>query len=169
MTRPNGDNGTAAAAASTAAAAAGAGAPGPDPYRARGPVLVFDGGCPFCRHFAELSELRGGIPGLTIRDGRAETALRQELARRGFQLRDGAMVLDGERVLHGAAAITWLCERMAPSAALLRLLAPLLGDSRRSRELYPLLLLARRAALGLRRLPVDPDASGADHQAASLP
>ncbi len=181
MTRPIGNNGengvgaatvagigTAAAAASTAAAASGAGAPGPA-NQARGPVLVFDGGCPFCRHFAELSELRGGIPGLTIRDGRAETALRQELARRGFQLRDGAMVLDGERVLHGAAAIAWLCERMAPSAALLRLLAPLLGDSRRSREVYPLLLLARRAALGLRRLPVDPDAGGADLQAPSLP
>ena len=29
------------------------------------PVLVFDGGCPFCRHFAELAELRSGIPGLS--------------------------------------------------------------------------------------------------------
>jgi hypothetical protein len=75
------------------------------------------------------------------------------------------MVLDGDQVLHGASAIAWLCERMAPSAALLHLLAPLLGDSRRSRELYPLLLLARRAALGLRRLPVDPDASGGPLQA----
>ena len=35
-------------------------------------VLVFDGGCPFCRHFAELSELRSGIAGLEIRDGRAD-------------------------------------------------------------------------------------------------
>jgi hypothetical protein len=48
-----------------------------------GPILVFDGGCPFCRHFAEISELRRGIPGLAIRDGRADTALRQALAERG--------------------------------------------------------------------------------------
>jgi len=70
------------------------------------PVLVFDGGCPFCRHFAELSELRSGIAGLQIRDGRSDQALRASLARRGFHLRDGAMLLDGDRVLHGATAIS---------------------------------------------------------------
>jgi hypothetical protein len=121
------------------------------------PVLVFDGGCPFCRHFAELSELRSGIAGLQIRDGRSDQVLRASLAQRGFHLRDGAMLIDGDRVLHGAAAISWLCERMAPSAALLQLLAPLFGDGARARTLYPLLLLARRCALGLRGLPVDPD------------
>ncbi len=124
-----------------------------------GPVLVFDGGCPFCRHFAELSELRSGIPALEIRDGRQDVVLRRQLAARGFHLRDGAMVIDGERVLHGAEAIAWLCSRMLPSAALLQLLAPWLGDAGRSRAVYPLLLLARRLALALRRLPVDPDTS----------
>ncbi len=121
------------------------------------PVLVFDGGCVFCRHFAELSELRSGIPGLQIRDGRADQALRQELQRRGYRLRDGAMVLDGEKVLHGAEAIAWLCQRMSASAALLQLLAPLLADSRRSQALYPLLLFARRLALSVRGLPLDPE------------
>lgn len=124
---------------------------------AASPVLVFDGGCPFCRHFAELSELRGGIPGLQIRDGRSDGALRASLARRGFHLRDGAMLLDGDRVLHGAAAISWLCDRMTPSAPLLQLLAPLFGDSRRALRLYPLLLFVRRLALALRGLPADPD------------
>jgi predicted DCC family thiol-disulfide oxidoreductase YuxK len=122
------------------------------------PVLVFDGGCPFCRHFAELSELRSGIPALTIRDGRADGALRQALAQRGFHLHNGAMVIDGERVLHGAEAIAWLCERMTPSDALLALLAPLMADDTRAQRLYPLLLLARRLALGLRGMPLDPDA-----------
>ena len=121
------------------------------------PVLVFDGGCPFCRHFAALSELRSGIPGLQIRDGRSDGALRQALARRGFHLRDGAMVIDGEEIWHGAAAIQWLCARMTPSAALLQVLAPLMAEETRARRLYPLLLLARRLALGARGLPVDPD------------
>jgi predicted DCC family thiol-disulfide oxidoreductase YuxK len=120
-------------------------------------VLVFDGGCPFCRHFAELSELRGGIPGLMIRDGRSDMALRQALAKRGFHLHNGAMLIDGERVWHGAEAIHWLCARMEPSTALLRVLAPLMADGSRSQRLYPLLLLARRMALALRGLPVDPD------------
>lgn len=120
-------------------------------------MLVFDGGCPFCRHFAELSELRSGIPELQIRDGRADAGLRRQLARRGFHLRDGAMLLLGEQVFHGAEAIQWICSRMQPSAALLQLLAPLLAQPVRARTVYPLLLLARRLALGLRGLPVDPD------------
>jgi hypothetical protein len=121
------------------------------------PLLVFDGGCVFCRHFAELSELRSGIPGLTIRDGRADHGLRRQLARRGLPLRDGAVVLVGDQALHGAEAIQWLCERMTPSAALLQLLTPLLAAPSRARRLYPLLLLARRLALAVRGLPLDPD------------
>jgi predicted DCC family thiol-disulfide oxidoreductase YuxK len=124
------------------------------------PVLVFDGGCPFCRHFAELSELRGGIPDLQIRDGRADHALRAELNRRGYRLANGAMVLLGDRVLHGAEAIQWICTRMNPSDRLLSLMAPLLAAKPRSRAVYPLLLLARRLALGFQGLPVDPPEPG---------
>lgn len=120
-------------------------------------MLVYDGGCPFCRHFAALSELRSGIPGLQICDGRADAVLRRSLAARGFHLRDGAMVLEGSQVWHGAEAIAWICRRMRPSAALLQVLAPLMADRQRALALYPLLLLARRVALASRGLPVDPE------------
>ena len=117
---------------------------------------MFDGGCPFCRHFAELSELRSGISGLHIRDGRTDHALRQSLENRGYRLRDGAVLIDGERIRHGAEAIGWICARMRPSAALLQLLAPLMADPARARAIYPLLLAARRLALAMRGLPLDP-------------
>lgn len=141
----------------------------PQPLTATGlgvpdqPMLVFDGGCPFCRHFAELSELRSGIPGLMIRDGRSDRALCQALARRGYHLRNGAMVLEGERIWHGAEAISWLCARMEPSAALLQVLAPLMSNGARAKWFYPLLLLARRLALGVRGLPVDPEEQALPH------
>lgn len=121
------------------------------------PVLVFDGGCPFCRRFALLSELRGGLPGLGLRDGRADNELRRDLRRRGFDLNRGAVLLAGDQVLHGAEAIRWLCERMRPSDGLLRLMSSVLADPRRARGLYPLLLLARRLALTAKGLPLDPD------------
>ena len=120
-------------------------------------MLVFDGECPFCRHFAELSEGSSGIPDLVIRDGRSDHALRASLRERGYHLRDGAMVVTGDRVLHGADAVHWICARMRPGAPLLRLLAPFFAASGRSRAVYPLLLLARRLALSLRGIPLDPD------------
>ncbi len=133
---------------------------GPSPPTA-GPLLVFDGGCVFCRHFAELSELRGGIPQLRIHDGRADPALLRQLERGGQKLRDGAFLVVGHQVLHGADAIAWLCARMTPSASLLRLLTPLLASGPRAKRVYPLLLAARRLALALRGLPADPSATPA--------
>jgi len=131
--------------------------PIPPPSIDPSPLLVFDGGCPFCRQFALLSELRGGIAGLRLCDGRRDHALRRELRDRGFPLSQGAIVLEGGRLHHGAAAIQWICARMEPSAPLLALLTPLFADPKRARRLYPALLLARRLALGLRGLPEDPD------------
>lgn len=131
--------------------------PASEPLATAQPVLVFDGGCPFCRHFAELAELRSGIPGLTIRDGRRDHALRRHLRQQGWNLSQGAVVQVEGRVLHGAEAIQWICSRLQPSAPLLQLLGPLLATPERARRTYPLLLLARRLALAVRGLPLDPD------------
>jgi hypothetical protein len=138
--------------------------PPPDPApQTLGPVapqplrLVYDGGCPFCRHFALSSELRGGIPHLQIVDGRADAALRHALRERGLPLAQGAVLLQGEMAWHGAEAVRQLCALMRPSDPLLQLLVPLFDGPSRSRRLYPLLLAARRLALALKRLPLDPD------------
>ena len=123
------------------------------------PVLVYDGACPFCLHFAELSLLRSGIPGLAIRDGRRDVVLRRALRARGHDLARGAVLLEGGRIHHGAAAIQWICAQMEPTAPLLQVLAPLFADPDRARRVYPLLLLARRLALAVRGVPQDPDAA----------
>lgn len=120
-------------------------------------TLVYDGGCPFCRQFALASELRGGIPLLELRDGRADHALRAVLKARGLNLARGAVLLEGERAWHGAEAIAELCRRLAPSGPLLQLLQGLFSEPNRARRLYPVLLLARRLALQWKGLPVDPD------------
>ena len=90
-------------------------------------------------------------------DGRADWVLRRELETRGLRLADGAVLLEGDQAWHGSAAIAELCERMQPSDPLLKLLRDLFRDHNRAGALYPGLLLARRLALGLRGLPVDPD------------
>jgi predicted DCC family thiol-disulfide oxidoreductase YuxK len=123
-------------------------------------ILVYDGGCPFCRVFALRAELAGGIEGLQIHDGRADHGLRAELKGRGFDLARGAVLIDGPRTLHGAEAIAWICSRMNPSDPLLGLLGQLFAAPRRAQRFYPLLLWARRTALQWKGLPEDPDQAG---------
>ena len=120
-------------------------------------TLVYDGGCPFCSAFAQRAELQGGLPELEIRDGRADHDLRADLASRGYRLANGAMLLEGDSIWHGSAAIAELNRRMSPSDALLQLLQQVFRDDGRADQLYPALLLARRLALAVRGQPVDPD------------
>ena len=130
-------------------------------------VLVYDGGCPFCRHFALRSELVGGLSGLEIRDGRGDHTLRAQLKLRGLDVARGAVLLEGDRAWHGAEAIAELCSRLAPSDPLLALLSQLFAAPPRARRLYPLLLWARRRALQWKSLPEDPD-QGESGQASLL-
>ena len=118
---------------------------------------IYDGGCPFCRNFAVRSELSGGVRGLQIIDGRDDHIQRQQLRERGFALANGAVLIEGQTIWHGSAAIAELCRRMEPSDQLLGLLQGMFRDDARSKILYPALLFARQVALNLRGLPVDPD------------
>ena len=120
-------------------------------------TLVYDGGCPFCRHFAQRSELMGGLPDLVIRDGRSDHELRAMLRSKGFNLSNGAVLMDEDQIWHGSEAISMLCRHLSPSDPLLQLLNGLFKDSGRANLFYPGLLMARQIALGLRGLPVDPD------------
>jgi len=120
-------------------------------------TLVYDGGCPFCRHFARRSELLGGIPEPAIRDGRADHALRRKLRQQGHDLSNGAVLMEGDRVWHGSEAIAVLCRQLTPTDPLLQLLHGLFRNSSRANLLYPGLVAARQLALGLRGLPLDPD------------
>lgn len=120
-------------------------------------TLVYDGGCLFCRAFALRAELNGGLPGLTIVDGRTNRTLRRELASRGFDLTHGAVLAQGQIYWHGSDAIAEISRRMQPSDPLLALLKTVFADNGRAKTLYPGLLAARRLALGLQGLPENPD------------
>ena len=120
-------------------------------------TLVYDGGCLFCRAFALRAELKGGLPGLTIVDGRTNRTLRRELASRGFDLTHGAVLAQGQIYWHGSDAIAEISRRMQPSDPLLALLKTVFADNGRAKTLYPGLLAARRLALGLQGLPENPD------------
>ena len=84
--------------------------------------------------------------------------MRRQLLDKGLSLKNGAMLLEGDQVWHGSAAIAELSSRMQPSDALLQVLQRMFRDRGRAAFVYPALLLARQIALALKGVSPDPDA-----------
>lgn len=123
-------------------------------------LLVYDGGCPFCQAFAARAELVGGIPSLTICDGRANHKIRAQLLALGFDFGRGAALITPEKIWHGSDAVAEICKLLKPSDPLLLLLKAVFMEPARAKRFYPMLLFARRIALGFRGLPVYPPTHG---------
>ena len=117
-------------------------------------VFLYDGECPFCNHFSELLELRSGLPDLTIKNARDNLPEMKSLLERGYDLDNGAILLKGDEVLHGAQAINWICSQITkPSDELLKLIALTFSSKLRTDVIFPLLILARRILLFVKGVP----------------
>ncbi len=111
-------------------------------------VFIYDGECPFCKHFAELIELQSGLSSISILNGRENISLIRELLKKGFDLNNGAILLNGEEILHGPIAINFICSRINnPSSALLKILVTTFSSNKRTNLIFPFLLIARRISL----------------------
>ncbi|KGG35819.1 DCC1-like thiol-disulfide oxidoreductase family protein [Prochlorococcus sp. SS52] len=114
-------------------------------------VFIYDGECPFCKHFAELLELKSGLPDIFILNARENLPEITSLLNRGYDIDNGAILLKDEEVLHGANAINWICSRIdKPSDSLLKILSIVFFSKKRTNFIFPLLIIARRFALLLK-------------------
>ena len=117
-------------------------------------VFLYDGECPFCNHFSELLKLRSDLPGLTIKNARDNLPEMKSLLERGYDLDNGAILLKGDEVLHGAQAINWICSQITkPSDELLKLIALTFSSKLRTDVIFPLLILTRRILLVVKGVP----------------
>ena len=111
-------------------------------------TFIYDGKCPFCNHFAELLELKSKIKNINILDGRKNKALINSLLEKGFDIDNGAILLMGDNIYHGAEAINTICNQINnPSGRILKLLSKIFKSNKRTKLLFPFLLRARRFAL----------------------
>ena len=111
-------------------------------------TFIYDGECPFCNHFAELLEIKSKITNLKILDGRKNITLINSLLDKGYDIDNGAILLKDERIFHGAEAINTICKQINnPSSSLLLLLSRIFNSTKRTKVLFPLLVIARRFAL----------------------
>ena len=114
-------------------------------------LFIYDGDCPFCSHFAQLIELKSHIPTLKVIDGRSNLPLLSRLYRQGYDLNNGAILVNNENIRHGADAINWICSEIKdPSDSLLEVLRIIFTSNRRTNFLFPFLLWGRRLSLTLK-------------------
>ena len=117
-------------------------------------IFIYDGECPFCNHFAQLLELKSKIDNISILDGRKNLKLISSLVEKGYDIDKGAILLVGDNVLHGAAAINYVCKQINnPSGNLLNLLSKLFKSNETTNILFPFLIRARRIALISKGVP----------------
>tara|TARA_B100001250_G_scaffold256187_1_gene220559 strand:+ start:316 stop:717 length:402 start_codon:yes stop_codon:yes gene_type:complete len=114
-------------------------------------LFIYDGDCPFCNHFAQLLELKSSLPEFEILDGRKDLALLSQLYKQGYDLNNGAILINNENIMHGANAINWICSEInEPSDSLLEVLRIIFSSNKRTSFLFPLLLWCRRLLLTLK-------------------
>ena len=117
-------------------------------------VLIYDGDCPFCNKFAELIELKSGLPNLTVKNARDNKLEMKELYLKGYDIDQGAILLKNDEIFHGASAINWICSQIKqPSDSLLRVLSITFMNKKRTNLLFPFLLIGRRIILSLKGIP----------------
>ena len=114
-------------------------------------LFIYDGECPFCNHFAQLLELKSSLTTFEIIDGRKNLALLTQLYNQGYDLNNGAILINNGIIMHGAEAINWICSEIKePSNSLLEVLRILFTSNKRTKFIFPLLLWSRRLSLTLK-------------------
>ena len=111
-------------------------------------TFIYDGECPFCNHFAELLELKSKVDNISILDGRVNPKIITDLLNKGYDIDNGAILMIGDDIFHGAEAINTICKQInSPSGRLLKILSNIFKSNKRTKLLFPFLLRARRFAL----------------------
>ena len=121
-------------------------------------TFVYDGECPFCNHFAELLELKSKVNNISILDARKSPELVKELLNKGYNIDQGAILLNEDKIFHGHEAINTICKQIKnPSSNLLKILSFTFKSSKRAKFIFPFLVTARRFALISKGVPTTLD------------
>ncbi len=114
-----------------------------------GPVIIYDGECPFCAAYVRMTRLRasaGPVRLVNARDGGPDVDLARAA---GLDIDRGMVVkLDGQ-LYHGDAAMTALALLTTPSGLFNRAMRGLFGRPALARVLYPPMVAGRNLTLRL--------------------
>ena len=118
---------------------------------AQGPMIVYDGECPFCAAYVRMARLSDAAGTVTMVDARGDHPVTAEAWAAGLDLHQGMVVkLDGQ-MHHGAQGLVVLNALTTRSGIFNRIMRVAFASPARARLLYPPLVLGRRIVLWLLR------------------
>lgn len=112
-------------------------------------IIIYDGDCPFCRNFVEMTNIRKEFGTVELINARLKDNIHVcRVLSKGYKLNDGMAVIHNEKVYYGADAMMFLsfANRKGTFAFLMRIF---FGSNVRSKILYPILVLMRKIYLRL--------------------
>lgn len=119
-------------------------------------ILVYDGDCPLCRHYALLTRVNAGSGGLQLHNARDGGAIVAAISARGLKLDEGMVLIIDGAYHHGASALHVLALVGTSSDRFNQAMRGLFRNPRRARLLYPVLRAGRALLLKLTgRRPID--------------
>ena len=112
-------------------------------------TIIYDGDCPFCKDYVRRLRLVEAAGEIELIDARANTPMVRTYWDLGHDLDEGMIVVIGERIYEGAAAVTALARLSSHSTLFNKLNHWALAHAPLTRLAYPLMKMGRRLALRL--------------------
>jgi predicted DCC family thiol-disulfide oxidoreductase YuxK len=133
---------------------------GLDELHAFAPLVIYDGDCMFCASFAKMYRARESLGPLTLWNARDIEQPLLGLLMARYNLDDGMLFVEGERIYFGADAVHALALVTSGSSLFNRLNGAMFRSPKLARLLYPVLRAGRNASLALRGKSQIRDAPG---------
>ena len=119
-------------------------------------VFIYDGDCHFFSYFAELDELRNGIPAYKFFNGRDILQLLLSPKNKGFNLKNGPILITENQMLYGHQAIKSMDSHMDKCDKLLNVLFKVKRSDKKSKFIYPFLLIIGRFLMAINKKELEP-------------
>lgn len=114
-----------------------------------GPVIVYDGECPFCSAYVRLLRLRDAFGTVRLVNARSADPVVDAVRAAGLDLDAGMVLKLGGQLYSGDRCLHMLALMSTPSGIFNRLASAVFASPRLSRRLYPVLVAGRNATLRL--------------------
>lgn len=110
-------------------------------------MIYYDGDCPFCSKYVQLTRLRASVGPVELVDLRQDDAARERFSEQGLNPDQGMIVQTPGGVFHGADAMHAISAMSSASGLMNRLAALIFGNKFLAQSLYPVLRAGRNATL----------------------